>query len=491
MLDRIKTTAKHSIIYSFGNLLTKIIGLILLPLYTSHLSTSDYGMLGILEVTAQFLIIVLGLNIYQAMMRWYAETQSELERKSLVFTSFASLFVLAGIILSLLSLFQKQAAILFFDNSSFSIYFAYLFIWVFLEILNTIPLSLLRLKEKSFLYIGFISFKFVVVLSLNVYFIAYRNMGIKGIILSQLLGSLILFIMNLPILLNNFKLKFRFQLLKQMFAFSFPLIFSSISVMLLAMGDRFIIKYFLDYSEVGIYSLAYKIAGVINVFIINSFSLSFLPIAYKAFNTEGAREFYKKVFKYFSFILIFSALALSLFAKEILQIFARNPAYWEAANLAPLLTLAFVFKGTQYILGLGFHYIKKTKYNAYIVMSGVVLNFGFNFLLIPVIGIWGAAVATIISGLYITVVYYFKSKKYYDVGYKFGKVLEALTLAVIIYLLSLFIPNIALGWTILGKLILLSMFPLILLTIGFYDKQELVFIKKIIKKRLPNKQQPL
>ncbi|MDY6916304.1 MAG: oligosaccharide flippase family protein, partial [Candidatus Cloacimonadota bacterium] len=370
MLERIKTTVKHSIIYSIGNLFTKVIGLILLPLYTSHLSTSDYGMLGILEVTAQFMIIVLGLNIYQAMMRWFAEQESEFERKSLIFTSFVSLFLLSGSILFLLSLFQNQAAILFFDKSSFSIFFVYLFIWVFLEILNTVPLSILRLKERSVLYIGFLSFKFIVVLCLNIYFVAYKNMGIEGILLGQLLGSLLLFVLNIPVLLANFRLKFQFEIIKQMFGFSFPLIFSSISVMLLSMGDRFIIRYLLDFSEVGIYSLAYKIAGVINVFIINSFSLSFLPIAYKAFNTKGAREFYKKIFKYFSFILIFSALALSLFSEEILRIFARDPAYWKAAKFVPLLTLTFIFKGTQYILGLGFHYIKKTKYNAYIVMSG-------------------------------------------------------------------------------------------------------------------------
>ena len=71
MLDRLKLTVKDSFIYSLGNISTKVIGLILLPLYLKELSVAEYGMLGILEVSLQVLVALFGLSLYQAFYRWY------------------------------------------------------------------------------------------------------------------------------------------------------------------------------------------------------------------------------------------------------------------------------------------------------------------------------------------------------------------------------------------------------------------------------------
>ena len=164
-----------------------------------------------------------------------------------------------------------------------------------------------------------------------------------------------------------------------MFGYSFPLIFSAISVHLLAIGDRFIIKYLLDYQQVGIYSLGYKIAGVLNVLVVQSFALGFLPIAFKMLKSPDAKIFYIKIFKYLSMILVFGALVLSLFSREALQIFASKPEFRIAYKIVPLLTLTFVFKGIQYMFSLGLQYVKKTKYIAYVVAVGVIINFTLNF----------------------------------------------------------------------------------------------------------------
>lgn len=95
MLDFLRKTVKHTAIYSLGNLSTKIIGLILLPLYTSYLTTSEYGILAILEVTSQFFVTIVGLGISSGMMRWYAVETSEAKKKSIVFTVLSTLVALA------------------------------------------------------------------------------------------------------------------------------------------------------------------------------------------------------------------------------------------------------------------------------------------------------------------------------------------------------------------------------------------------------------
>jgi O-antigen/teichoic acid export membrane protein len=192
----------------------------------------------------------------------------------------------------------------------------------------------------------------------------------------------------------------------------------------------------MDYSQVGIYSLGYKIAGVMNVFVVQAFALGFLPIAYKIQNSPDAQIFFKKVFKYFSMILVFGALGLSLFSREILLVFAQKPEFYIAYKIVPLITIAFIFKGIQYMFLLGFHYVKKTKYVAYIVTIALFVNIGLNFMLIPIFGIWGAALTTVISSLLISIISYFVSQKFYPVKYEIGKMLIVFVVGSALYLTS-------------------------------------------------------
>jgi O-antigen/teichoic acid export membrane protein len=95
MLNHLRNTVKHTAIYSLGNLSTKIIGLILLPLYTSYLTTAEYGIFSILEVTSQFFTAVVSLGLTAGMMRWYAVEDDEQKRKIIVFTTWVTTFILA------------------------------------------------------------------------------------------------------------------------------------------------------------------------------------------------------------------------------------------------------------------------------------------------------------------------------------------------------------------------------------------------------------
>jgi len=482
MQNRILDTAKHTLIYGIGNVSTKFIGLLLLPLYTAKLSVLNYGKFTILELTSQFLVMLFGLNIYTAMLRWCSDVKNDEKRKTIVSTSFVTLLGVALILNCILIPFKGVFSNLYFQTSDYSLYFLILFVSVSFEVLNGIPLNLLRLKEKSASYIIIVAVRLLIVLLFNVFFLLYLDLGVIGIFLSNLIGQFIAFLVMLPIILKNINFKFDAKMLREMSAYSLPLIFTSISVLLLSIGDRFIIKYFLEYSQVGIYSLAYKLAGVINVFVIQSFALGFLPIAYKMLNDPDAKLFYRKTFKYYSISLIFIAFIVSLFAREILEVVAQNNDYWIAYAIVPILALTFIFKGIQYIFALGFHYVKKTKYNAYIVMSGVVVNFGLNFLLIPKYGIWGAGITTLISAFLITILMYRYSQKKYFVRYQIDKFLIGLIFGTGLYLVSTQLNEFSLNSRILLKFVILILFPIFLLIIKFFDKSEIQKIKFLFKK---------
>ncbi|GAB4457086.1 MAG: hypothetical protein OHK0036_20760 [Bacteroidia bacterium] len=308
------------------------------------------------------------------------------------------------------------------------------------------------------------------------------NLGINGILIAEIIGGIILIIQTSYHSSKHMNLTFNYNASKDMFAYGFPLIFSTASTLLLSLSDRYILAYFLDESSVGIYSLGSKIAGFINVFIIQSFQLGFLPIAFKKLNDENAKRFFIKVFTYLNLLLIISALTLSIFNKEIITTFASRKEYWEAYSVIPLLSFAFVLKGSQYMLSLGFHYTQKTSYNAYIVMIAAILNVVLNILLIPLISLMGAAWAFFISSILLLIITNFYSQKLYPVKYEFGKIAKAFFLAMFLYLISsqLFFSQFYL--TVIIKFIILFAFPILLYPVGFYEKIELEKLSSYLKK---------
>lgn len=482
MLGKLKKTVKHTLIYSLGNLSSKLVGFILLPIYTSHLTTSEYGILAILEATSQILIEVLSFNISVAMLRWCGQERDSAKEKSIIFTTFSSIFILAIFITIVLFPFSRNFSEMFFDNSNFTNYFQWLLIWIGTAIINKFPLALARLRERSAFFVTLNISKFILIVIFNIYFLAYLNLGVLGIIYAQVIGQAALFILSIPLTIKNINIKFNFPALKGMFFYGFPLIFSTISSMILTLGDRYILPYLLSFSSLGIYALGYKVASVINVFLLNSFQLGFLPIAFQMLDKPGANRYFSKIFTYFVFAFSIAFLGVSLFSKEIISILSRNSSFNSAYTVVPFLAFAFVLRGIHYYFSLSFHFAKKTKYNAYIVLGGSILHVTLNFILVPIFSMYGAAMAFITSTTAMSISAKYIADKVYPINYEMNKVFKMIITALLLAVVPLLVPDIGILLLLILKFGLLISFPIILYYIKFYERVELENISKSWKK---------
>ncbi len=482
MLNKLKYTAKHTLIYSLGNISSKLIGFILLPLYTGYLSTEEYGMFAILEVTSQLLTVAFGFQLSTAMLRFSSTEKSEEKRKSIIFIALVVTFASVMVLNIIFHPFSKELSILFFNKVDYKSYFNILFLWSSFEIFNRLFLNYLRMKDKSMFFMILTIVKVTVILLFNIYFIVSLKWGIKGIILSQLIGSFLVFLVILPQILKSTKFIFDFAIFKSMFKYGFPLIFSGISMLLLAMGDRYLLKYFLSYSEVGIYSLGYKIAGLINMLLIQSFQLGFVPIAFKMYTQPNAKRYFSKVLTYYTFVLIFVSLALTFYSKELIMFLSNKQSYVIAYTVVPIITLAFIFKGLQYVFSLGLHYAKKTHYNAIIVPVMVLFNLGINILLIPKISFYGSAVSAVFSNFIMAVLFYHYSQKLYYIPFEIKKVVLMFVVGFVLFGISLLTSYINIYIGMIIKLFLLFSFPFILYLFNFYEAIEIASIKGFYKK---------
>ena len=235
-----------------------------------------------------------------------------------------------------------------------------------------------------------------------------------------------------------------------------------------------------DDFSVGVYTLGYKIASVINVIIIQSFQLGFLPIALKKWGDVNANRFYAKVLTYFTLLLVISSLFLSFFAKDIIKLLAENQNYWLAVQIIPVLCLGFILKGIQYNFALVFHYIKQTHFLATLVIITTFINVGLNFILINYFGFSGAAISFLISSLIFVLLTYTISNRKFALPFENIKLFKMILIAFILYLMSGLMEfgnnliNISL------KTFLLLIYPVLLYIFRFYEPVEIQRIKSFL-----------
>ena len=484
MLKDLKSISKDSIIYGLGNIATKIVGFLLIPIYTNpkYLSVSDFGVLSILDISIQVLVALLGLSLYQGFIRWYWDIKELAERKKLFFSTLLSVSVfsiLAGLILIF---FSSDLSSLLFHTIDFKRALILVIVNGVLMTIQALPNSSMRIQGKSKLYTGLSLLKFTSNLLLTVYFVVFLKRGIEGIYEAQIIGNLLYFIFASPHIYQNSIISYQYRTIKDLMVYAYPLIFASMSGIILSTIDRYSLNYLGSLPDVAIYTLGFKIGGSVKVFVVSSVQLALTPMLMKRINDPNNKRLFQKVLTYFSFGLMWVILGVSIFGKEIIILIAKSPEYIEATYLIPIIAMISFFGMAKDNVIMGLHVNKKTKIIGTLIIIAGIANLGLNLLLIPIWGIYGAAWASLFAQLLLFAAVYHFAQKSYKVNYELGKLLLIIIVGASLYGLSLLLNNMNL-WTAFGlKFIILLSYPLWFLVFPFFEQVEKDSIKGFFRK---------
>ncbi len=478
MLDQVKKTVKHSIIYSVGNAANKLVGFILLPLYTSTFSVAIYGVLALFDTISDFLLTFSSFGIIEALKRWYWDKDTKDKQKSMFFT-----VLLFSIVTALLFLTLSYLLLGKYSFEIFGINIAPRTIWFFLgSILTNVMLQrmliLLRIQQKAAQNMIYNIVKLVFVLGSTVYFITVLNWGMDSVFISRLIGQSIALLILLPQFIKNCKIKIEFSLLKEMLSYSWPLAISTSLGLILTLSDRWLLKGMASLDIVGNYSLAYKISNIVKLLVVQSFAQAFVYIYFKQMDNRKNYRFFSKAMTYFSFLLTILSLAIVLFSKEIIVLLAQSSDYYDSYRILPFLILSVSFAGLRQMLVLPLNKYKKTKIISLVTISAGLLNVGLNILFIPLLGGVGAAIATALAQLAVVITYLILNRKFADYRYEVVKIFSLFALGSFLAFTGMQLGGIALGPRIAIKIGILLSFPLVLRVLGFYEKIELLRIRQ-------------
>lgn len=472
MIDKIKNTIQQTLIYSLSNIALKASGIILLPLYLRLFSITQFGVWDLLDTSIQILSEILILGQASSIIFLNNSEEYKNEKSSALFTLFVFLVVFLSTIISIAEIINfiypnlLNGELINFDYLRISLYI------IFMRVISNLFFSKIRAEEKAKQYTILNIFRITLIIFTTVYYVSNKRFGIYGALISFLISETIIVIILLLKLIPQMKLKFSPQLLKTSLLFGLPLVLGSVGFMLLNLSDRYIIKWLLGAKYVAIYGLGYRIAGVLNMFLILPFNLGLLPLAYKYFGKENDKRFYSKLMTYSTYFFVWGFLALSLFTPELIYLFAGNDNYEHSFLVTPIILLSYVFSGMRLTAQLGMLLTKNTKYIALITLGAAVLNIILNIIFIPHYGIISAAINTLISFIAFHIVTQIVSDSYYKIPFENYKLIIMILIGSVLALPIYFYNELKLEY-ILIKIFIIIIYPFLLYLLNFYEKSEI------------------
>ena len=457
----IQTAVRHTAVYGLGGVLAKAVGFLMLPFYTHYLTPADYGILEILDLSMSLLGMFLNMGMTAALLRCHAAAQTLEEKQKAVGTAF--LFVMVtGVVTFFLALgLVRPASALLFGPQVPSKYLLVSFASFILSYIANLPRTYLRALEASVAFVAVEMSGLVMILALNIYFIAFLKTGLIGILLS----SVIVFSFQTVLLsvwtLRRVGMGFSANLLRQMVGFGLPLIFSNLALFTLNFADRFFLQHLRSLEVVGIYAVGYKFGFMMNYLMVQPFYAMWQSRMYVIHTQPDHPKVFSQMFVLYSLVLIYAGLALSILSPEIVSVMVSSK-FSASQDVIPIVAFAYVFYGISYYTQLGMFLTNNTHMVGMVSAAAAVLNLGLNYVLILHYGMLGAAWATLLSFLAIAIGSYWFSQRVFPLALGIGRVAQAIALGTALYLISRWWTPESWAFALLLKGALLAVFPVVL-----------------------------
>jgi O-antigen/teichoic acid export membrane protein len=418
----IKSLGSQSLIYGAGHVAARGATFLLLPIYTNIFSLEDYGIISLIYTFLGFMNVVLHYGLDASLLKHYMPADSE-ERKTILSNAYGSFLITTILFSVLLIIFRNNVSGLLFGINLPNITLLVVGI-LFFDVLWSIHVLILRAEERP-VYFSIISFLNVLsTLALNILFVIYLELGIYGVLLSNLITSGVIFLITFPIILKRSSIKsLSLKYWKKMMKFGVPFLPAGIFSMILELSDRYILRYLTDIETVGLYNAGYKL-GLLILLIVMGFNMAWQPYFLKKEKEE--RKYIADVTTLVFGVLGFFWILLLLWSDTMVKMKFGDfsffgEQYWEATSIVPIIGLAYVFHAGYLIQLPGVYLLEKTGWIPWVRGLGALSNIILNFLFIPEYGIVGAASATCLSFMLMAVIFYFINRSVFPILYQWRK----------------------------------------------------------------------
>jgi O-antigen/teichoic acid export membrane protein len=470
-LRRLATTGAA---YTAASVVSKLIAVALLPLYTRHLTTEDYGAAEVLFAAVVTASIVVRLGLIEAVLRFYYQEDEDPRR--IVGATFSGLFWFATVGALIALPFAEPLAQALLDPEKPAELHTYTELvriaigglWV--ATLFEYLLTLYRLDERARAYFITTIANVIGTIGLTIVLVVGVGDGARGLLLGSYLTGAVFVLAMIFEQRRRLTLLVDVSLLRRLLRFGLPTMPAEVSLYLLNFADRLIITRSLGLAEAGLYSLAVKFAQAVNV-LVRGFQLAWPPLAYSIRDDDEARRTYATVITLFLAGCTWLVVGLWLLAEYLLRFFA-DPEFLGAYEVVGLIAAAVTLYALYMVMVVILGRTGRTEYNLPAAIAALISNVVLNLILVPPLGIVGAGLALVASYLVVIALMYGFTQRLFPVPYEWGRLARVLFAAAgLVGLGELVMPAAGFGGLV-GRLALALLYPPLLFLLGFFTPEE-------------------
>jgi O-antigen/teichoic acid export membrane protein len=420
----LRALAGNTVLYAGSNILQRGVALLLVPLYARHFTTAEFGAMDQIYQGVLLLILLTTLGLPQGLVRGiHLDSKTEEERARMLGALVALVLpVVAGTAVVLALLRVPLAALLFRGGGTAE--------WILLGAgyflalsLYQMPLELFKVRQEARRYVTWSIAGFALVVAGNIYLVAVRDGGLRGMLLANLAAYGVLAVALWVRTLPGIRLNLEWWRLRPLFAFGLPMLPALLGRRVLDAADRYMIPWYHGLDALGVYVMGAKVAAILEGLLLVPFLYAWQPFFYSLAGDPAAPKVFARVTRMMAQALAFLVLVVSAARAPILELLGRG-RFAAAAPIVSVLVLAVACNGLQYCVSAGIHLRRKLVPEMFLMLAAAGLNLALNVALIPRYQGLGAAVATLVAyGLYL-VGTFLLAERYYPVPHEWGRLLN-------------------------------------------------------------------
>ncbi len=464
MLARLLQLARHSAVYGLGGIVSRLVAVFLLPIYTRYLEPDDLGAVGVLVALTAVLVTVLRGGIATAFFRFYFDSPDPVRRRVVLRTAFWFTMVSSTLGLAAgLAFAAPIATVLGIDHGPGLVRAAFVGLWAQMNYEQLT--SLFRVEQRPGAFVAASLTNVAITVVATVLLVVHFDLGALGVIAGSFAGTLAVYLGLLGYRREQLGLEFDRPLFRAMESFGLPLVPSALALIAVNFSDRFFLSRLADLAEVGLYEIGVRIASAM-VLLLTAFRTAWPAFAYSIEDEDEAKDTYAYVLTYLVVVSAWAALGLSLLAPWLVRVLA-TPQFYEGERVVAPLAFASVLFAGYLVVAIGVGRARRTQFNWVITGIAAALNVTLNLALIPRYGMMGAAAATVAAYGLMFVAMSWWAGHVYPVPYQWRRVATALGAGVGLAAVGELL-DVPLG----GAIALTLAYPVVLLALGFSEPAE-------------------
>jgi O-antigen/teichoic acid export membrane protein len=463
--------AGDSFVYGLLFALTRSLGIITFPIISRIFVPEDYGALDLIGVTAAIISSLVTLGISGAVFRYFYE-YDDIGQITLISTSFWFQIVITFLFVSLiLFLATNQLSLWLFKSTNYVSAVRLSLITIPFAVIDNFLIDIFRLTRRKWAFLIFSLSGVLLTVLLTVIFVVQLKMGINGALLSALVVSISFGCVKLFYLRRYIKGVIDCKILKKLLIFGLPLVLSPFLLWIMNSSNRYVMRYYTSLNAIGLFATSLKVASVVSI-LFAMLQYAWSPIAYSIFKEKSAPEIFARVLNVVAIVSTFTAMAFTIFAKDIIALLAPSAYLAAYATVGPL-AFAVTVHTIFYMLSIGALIGNQPKQYTYAYMIGAIASIILNIIFVPLWGGLGASIALFLSYSASTIFIYNKSQEVYQVPYEVSKLVKIVSIGAILSFIS-----VAFSVPLFVRILIVTLYPGCLVILKIISKAEITSIVK-------------